>query len=165
MMLHTFLDLEVNWDEVENVITIKKTRSRKSLKSEENFESILWQVGIKTDDSWKHKYKRVESSSVGRYSFPEVKATVLAILKNKQLSSISANEKIPEEIKSIENAEVSFDNEEFGLILDKTNFSYEENRRFDKGCVTINNECFSISRLEQYNDFIVHYVPLEKCQR
>lgn len=137
------------------------------MKSAENFELDLRRIGIKTDDSWRHDCERT-SGSEGRtkYSFPDLKATIVAVLKDNTLISISSKEKIPDDLKPIENVEVVVEGSSFGLIFDRTNFTCEtEDSRFDKGSVIINDQFISVYLLRRYNDFIVHQVTLRKDQR
>jgi len=109
----------------------------------------------------------VESNAVAKYTFPEIEATILAILKDKKLVSISLKDRFSDELNFIENAEVSLQHgESVGLIFDRTNFSSEiEEKRFDKGHATVNGKRLLVSKLERYSDFTIHYVSLQGDER
>lgn len=134
-----------------------KIRTKKALSSDA-YECILRGVGIKTDVSPRRDYSRTDT---GVYSFPDVDARILAILRQNKIVSVDVElGKASNELRSVLNAEVVIGDEEVGLILNRTSFVCENRRgrRYDTGIIAANGEGLRVNRIRKFTDFVVHYV-------
>lgn len=157
-----FIDLTVNWDEVESQKRVVESRSKNSSRPVADYETVLHRLNIQTDDSFKHEYFRRDGTEApAAYVFPDVTARLLVILRQKNIASVDREPKsLPADMVASASAEVEIENEEVGLIFDRTNFVCENGGICcDKGHVIIDGQIrFAVTRTKKQKHYVIHYV-------
>lgn len=156
----------VNWTEMNALQDQMRNISAKSAKQPNSIEKCLLDLGIATDDSLKHKYVRNDDGAENLYTFPKVRARLLAILGIQEILSIDAEtDHISDNLsKEVYHAEVNVCNSEFGFVFDRTNFTTEGGNRYhDTGYIVFDNGyTFKVKSVRKIQNLVIHYA--EYCQ-
>lgn len=156
--------MSINWDEYESYLRQIENRSINSIRRIADYEIIIENLEIKTDDSLKHKYFRSSDLDASvAYTFPDIKARLLVILQQGNVVSVDRKpESLPVDLLSLANAEVKINSGEIGLIFDQTNFTCEYGGLCsDKGFVIVDEKLrFKVNSTRKRKGYIIHNVQL-----
>ncbi|XP_029041186.1 alanine--tRNA ligase, mitochondrial [Osmia bicornis bicornis] len=110
---------------------------------------------LKTDDSFKYKYIHDGDN----YQFPTIDSKIVALIINDNIIFNRGDENIYSIIsKNTANYGIKSDEDEIGIILDKTVcYSLEGGQISDKGSISTKELNFSINNVRKINDYVIHF--------